>query len=156
MLLQISIWFPLETHPSYLSSPPFPAPANLFHFPAISSLPSVFISPSSFLPFLSQGSETCRPPILCPLRSPCLSLIRLPSIHPIRSFLCPLMRFFTHLHHSFLHHPSAFSYSLPLPPCNDPGSGVLHPGSVFSLITCLVNSFMEHALMQTGRIPAFF
>ncbi len=45
-----------------------------------------------------------------------------------------------------------------LAPSISPGCGVLHPGSVFRVITCLVNSFMDSTLSvtHTGHMPAHF
>lgn len=103
------------------------------------------------------------------LSRPSIRNIRLPFIHPFRSPCFPLISLASFIHHapSFLSahfFPKSASFSTPnlslsLPSLllsSGPGCGVLHPGSVFRVITRLVNSFMDSTLSVThaGRMPA--
>lgn len=114
------------------------------------------LPPSSILPFLSISHKraVCHPSVPFPLSVSHSSRLIHP-FPPLHLHISPQISWF---HHSI---PLSF-HQLWAPlsphflPSVGPGFGVLHPGSVFRVITRLVNSFMDSTLSVThaGRSPA--
>lgn len=151
-----------ELHPFPINDtpPPPPSPPYFLNFfqPFHQKHSYPLSLPPSFLPsFFIYWSKTYCVPLLYPFTSPCLCLIHLSFfIHhaPSHFSLSVSPSQLPSPHHlSFFHHlllTSLLLFSI------SPGCGVLHPGSVFRVITRLVNSFMASTLSVThaGHMPA--
>lgn len=145
--------FILRLNHSTHSSPP----AHFYIFSLINHQEHSYpLPPSSILPFLSISHKraVCHPSVPFPLSVSHSSRLIHP-FPPLHLHISPQNQLIPPLHPSFL--PSTLSPLSPrFLPSVGPGFGVLHPGSVFRVITRLVNSFMDSTLSVThaGRSPA--